>query len=596
MYITPLSQPDTLTVQAAIQIVATWTDLDAAKRRDLASALSTAARMAGLPAGTMPLTPASLRQHVLTRYAATFGITQGSMRNIRSRLNFVLRRLGLIAPKNIPLTAAWQALFSPLTVRERGGMSAFAAYCSHRDISPEAVTAATFADFAAHLETQTLNRAPRKRIGDLRSDWNRFSRTVPGWPANQIPKPPRKGDYVLPEDAFLESFRVDLHAFGAQLGGNILYDDFLDDDAAESDDPAPLRNLKPSRAISVALRLSHGRWAASALVATGVPVTEVPHLASLITPLTRARDILRFQFERAGRKPSAAGMHVAEVLHIIAKYHVRVSEKALAQIKAWSKPVKLSYLGMTEKNEWTILQVLTPAREQKLLELPDALMSIARSLLAESPAQAASLALRAVTIEILLSCPLRLGNLRGLRFDWHLHRDDCRGSLISAILLQPNEVKNEKPIIVRVSTRIGRLIEEWITKFRGVIASPDCLYLFPGHGTGNQPIGAQGLRDAIKRATAEYVGVAITPHQFRHLAARRFLAVHQGHHEEVRQFLCHKSIETTTKTYCGSDTTSALGRLDEVIADRRKTLRKRPAGQRSLKTGMTRAQKPPGGR
>jgi integrase len=269
-------------------------------------------------------------------------------------------------------------------------------------------------------------------------------------------------------------------------------------------------------------------------------------------------------------------MHVAEVLHIIAKYHVRVSEKALAQIKAWSKPVKLSYLGMTEKNEWTILQVLTPAREQKLLELPDALMSIARSLLAESPAQAASLALRAVTIEILLSCPLRLGNLRGLRFDWHLHRDDCRGSLISAILLQPNEVKNEKPIIVRVS--------------------PDCLYLFPGHGTGNQPIGAQGLRDAIKRATAEYVGVAITPHQFRHLAARRFLAVHQGHHEEVRQFLCHKSIETTTKTYCGSDTTSALGRLDEVIADRRKTLRKRPAGQRSLKTGMTRAQKPPGGR
>jgi integrase len=245
-------------------------------------------------------------------------------------------------------------------------------------------------------------------------------------------------------------------------------------------------------------------------------------------------------------------------------------------IREWGQGVALAYHGITDKNEKSVQAVMTPACERRLIELPEAFMAAARQRLEAHPAQAAGLALRALAIEILTTYPFRLANLLGLRFDRHLHRADPRGP-VTGILITPDETKNDNQITLPISARLGWFIEEWATRFRGVIASPGCLYLFPGHQTGNRAMTPQGMRDAIKSAMGEYVGVVLTPHQFRHLAAERFLTAYPGQYEALSQLLGHKDPATTRKSYCPRDKKEAARRFDALNASRRTTLRRKAA-------------------
>jgi integrase len=49
----------------------------------------------------------------------------------------------------------------------------------------------------------------------------------------------------------------------------------------------------------------------------------------------------------------------------------------------------------------------------------------------------------------------------------------------------------------------------------------------------------------------------LTPHQFRHLAAKIVLDANAGAYELVRQLLGHKNLKTTTNFYAGIDTRPA---------------------------------------
>ena len=49
----------------------------------------------------------------------------------------------------------------------------------------------------------------------------------------------------------------------------------------------------------------------------------------------------------------------------------------------------------------------------------------------------------------------------------------------------------------------------------------------------------------------------MTPHQFRHLAAKIHLDSHPSSYEVVRQLLGHRSLRTTTNAYAGPDTRRA---------------------------------------
>jgi integrase len=74
--------------------------------------------------------------------------------------------------------------------------------------------------------------------------------------------------------------------------------------------------------------------------------------------------------------------------------------------------------------------------------------------------------------------------------------------------------------------------------------------------------------------------VVLSPHQFRHLAAERFLRDNPGHYEEVRRLLGHATIATTIRSYARSENRAAHERFDALVAQTRSSLRRRPKSRR----------------
>lgn len=270
-----------LTMERVLKLVAGWSDLPPQRRRDLASALSSVARVLGLPVGSVLLTPASLRETLLSRSAAAYGFSEARMRNILSALRFVLRRLDVIDDAYGPISECWEALLRHFHSRERITLIGLARFCSLRQIAPESVDDGTLEAFLAQLTERTLTTNPRKVVAHARGRWNQGCATVKEWPGCPLAKLRWRGHYVLPLAAFPETFRQDLDAFGRRAAGPALHD-LYDECEIDGNDTAPLGPSKSLRAITVELRQSHCRWAASALVATGVPIAEITSLASLV--------------------------------------------------------------------------------------------------------------------------------------------------------------------------------------------------------------------------------------------------------------------------------------------------------------------------
>ena len=588
---TALTTPDTATLHTAataIRLIPDWADLTPTRRRDLISALLTTARWAGLPPENLGLDPQDLRVHIEDFAGAPLDTTESRKRNILASLRYVLRRLGLIDPDDAPVSEAWLACLERLRSRDRDGMVVFARYCSARQITPPAVSVATLTAFLGHLTMRSLARKPRKRVGAMRTSWNRACRLA-DWPGTPLAELTDPDDYILPLAAFPLEFQEQLAAFGARMSQVSLDDPFDDDRFADPDDGQALlaRPARPVRASTAALRMAHLRWAASALVKTGVPIGTLTDPLLLVTPLERVRLILRFLYRLKGNKPSAAGMHVAEVLMILVRHHVRrrgkpeVVQAALAadvaRIKRWNQTVRLTYEGMTQKNEDCVRAVLHPAREIRLRELPPSLMQAARSLRATSPAEAASLAFRGTVIQFHRLNPLRVSNVCGLRLDQHLQRADPGRGLITHLVIDAAETKNKRKIIMQVSRETGRVLEEWIRDFRPLIAAPGCPFLFPGHGTGNRPITRQSMGEAIRTTTKAHLGVAVSPHQFRHLAACAYLEEFPGAYEMVKLLLGHATVQTVIRSYASQESKSSQELFDDLMLRRGKRLgRKKP--------------------
>jgi integrase len=72
-----------------------------------------------------------------------------------------------------------------------------------------------------------------------------------------------------------------------------------------------------------------------------------------------------------------------------------------------------------------------------------------------------------------------------------------------------------------------------------------------------KPKTQSALTTAIEKTVLRHLGVKLTPHQFRHLAAKVILDANPGAYELVRQMLGHKNMKTTTNFYAGIDTLRA---------------------------------------
>ena len=73
------------------------------------------------------------------------------------------------------------------------------------------------------------------------------------------------------------------------------------------------------------------------------------------------------------------------------------------------------------------------------------------------------------------------------------------------------------------------------------------------------------LRAQIIDCVKQRCGLLVNPHLFRHIAAKLYLEAHPGAYGVVRLLHGHKSVDTTTRFYCGTETAAALQHYDDHI-------------------------------
>jgi len=260
------------------------------------------------------------------------------------------------------------------------------------------------------------------------------------------------------------------------------------------------------------------------------------------------------------------------LLRQIAKFHCGLDQKHVRWLADRTRRVTPDRgKGMTPKNRERLRALIDLRRRGMLLNLPAELM---RQAAAESrPLRAARLALRAVLVEILLICPLRVDNLRTLRIDRNLRRMDPSARRISHIFIPGEDVKNGEAIEWPVTPETAKLIQIYLDRYRPALADPSNLYLFPGE-EGDLPLSASATGPAITVTICDNVGVHVNPHLLRHFAAWLYLTNHPGEYEIVRRILGHRSVQTTIDAYCGLESDAAARHYDSLILRERNATRK----------------------
>ncbi|KDM66816.1 tyrosine-type recombinase/integrase [Acidiphilium sp. JA12-A1] len=585
--------PPAPTVAEAIAIVASWDTLSIERRRGLTSSLRAIARIAESDPATLRLCPAELNAKVLGRAPQLYGLSATSMATVRSHVRYAMRRLGLLDTRPT-LTPAWAELRRHLAPRVLMTLTRFLAYHSVAGVLPAEVSDETFERCQKWILTETLCRNPRRLFGQIRYVWNKVAREMPelGLPILGAARCQVRKTVALAD--LHPDMQADLALMAARLGSSDLDEDFDDADIGDvlgsgpvidqAGHPAPRRALRP---ITIDERLRHARQAVWVAVQIGVPRNEIRGLRDLVVPLTRAKQIIRYLWDRAGKAPSASAGHVAEVLRQIAKFHVGLPKADVDQIAVWHRKVAPKYAEMTEKNRRRLEVLLTPAAEAKLLALPKVLMEEARELLPVSPVLAVSAAKRALLVHLELFYAFRVKNVCLLRRDRHLVLAAPGTPDAARFLIPEEELKNSKTFDRPVLSLTNAYIQEWERTFRPLIAAPGNPYLFPGED--NKPMCRQAIAASLKKIIVERVGCEVNIHLMRHRAAVAYLKIYPGEFGIVAELLGHKTEKTARKSYTGPERDAAFERFDHTVLDAMKSLKRasapkhrRPRAGRSL--------------
>lgn len=567
--------PPAPTVAEAIAIVASWDTLPIERRRSLTSSLRTIARIAETDQATLRLCPAELNAKVLGKPPQLFGLSADSMATVRSHVRYIMRRLGLLDPRPT-LTPAWSELRARLSPRVLMTLTRFIEFHSVAGLLPSEVSDETFERCRTWVLGETLCRNPARLFSQMRYVWNKASRELPafGLPILGAARCQVRKTVALAD--LHPDMQADLARMAARLGSSDLDDDFEDGDVGDdlADGPmidqtghsAPRRALQP---ITIEERLRHARQAVWVAVQIGVPLDEIRGLRDLVVPLARAKQIVKYMWDRAGKVRSAPAGHVAEVLRQIAKFHVGMPKADVDQIAGWQRKVSLKYSDMTEKNRRRLEALLTPEAEMKLLALPNVLFGEARELLPISPVLAIRAAKRALLIHLELFYPLRVKNVRSLRRDRHFVTATPGRQDIARLFIPANEVKNRKAIDRPVISLTNAYIQEWEKTFRPLIAAPGNPFLFPGQE--DRPMCRQALAASLKTIIIERVGCDVNIHLMRHRAAVAYLKTHPGEFGIVSELLGHKTDKTARKSYTGPERDAAFDRFDESVLEAMKS-------------------------
>lgn len=548
----PFVGPETPTFADLIALIEKDEELIAQKRRDVLSALRTLARLIEKEPSEIPANARWLRRRLERLHPKQADISKKRFSNIKSDLAFAMRHAGLIdmnASHLAPFMPEWKALWGRITMdRMRWNLSRFFHYCSAMQISPTAVNDRIVSDFHKALIEESLVKNPDQIHCSTVKLWNEAADTVPGWPETRLTIPAsRRQPWTLPLETFPHSFQRDVEAWLSHLRG--------DDPFAEGAVPRPLRPA------TLKHRRFQIRMFASALVRRGHRIEEITSLAYIVD-LERFKDGLRYKLERSDGRSTEAIYGLAMAIKAIAQHHVRVEEDHLEKLKRICQRIKVPKHGLTEKNRSRLRQFDDPRNVGELYNLPNKLVALAKDRRGRDR-PAAVLVQQAVALELLIMCPIRIGNLAPLSLEKHLawSRLGRQGKL--QLSIPPEEVKNSEPLEFELPEESALLIKLYLEEYRPLLCENPGEWLFPGRAGG--PKHAGGFGQQIKCTIRRHTGLEVNAHLLRHIGAKVYLDHNPGAYEVVRRVLGHRSMDTTTAFYTGFESKAAARHFDEVI-------------------------------
>jgi hypothetical protein len=302
--------------------------------------------------------------------------------------------------------------------------------------------------------------------------------------------------------------------------------------------------------------------AARLAVRTGVAIGDLNSLSALLAPDV-AEKVLDAYWAKNGETPKAFTIDLACRFVAIARETKCIDEAACERLDQMRRHLEDQRRGgLTDKNTALIRQVLTPGVWSRVVNLPQHLMSTARSQLS-APLKAAVTAQLAVAIAILTVAPVRLANLTAIKLGLNLIKPG--GPASNYWLVFPDyDVKNRVRLEYSLEPYLTRMIDQYVHDFRPVLLkgrSED--WLFPGqYGGAKSSILLSGQ---VTRRIYQRTGLRMTVHQFRHAAGAIILKHRPGEYELVRRLLGHRNVQTTINAYIGLENIHASEIFSKIV-------------------------------
>jgi integrase len=476
------------------------------QRRDLISALRTMARFINRDPDQVPANTEWLRQRLRQLHHRQLRVSDKRFQNVKSA---VLSALQMTVSNNkrhaaFPeISDEFKALYEAIPDRMMSyKLSRFFRYCSSQGLTPSDVNDGVVAAFEAKLVAETLHKDPSAVSKGVVLTWNKMIDQVPGWPNRSLTRAPKRVPWTIPLENFPTSFFEDVDRWCARLS----HEDLFDDDAP----------VRPCRPVTVKHRRFQIRMMASGLVRSGMGISEITSLAVLVDIDNFKRGI-NFMLERQEGKVTEAIFTLASGIKAIARYHVKVDEAHLNDLRRLCSKLDRSADRYRKKNKDRLDQFDDLKNLAMLMALPEHLVSLAQKPTLK-PRTPLLYLQSAVAIEILLFCPMRIGNLANLDLERHLRWIDDKVGLRVIIDIPGEQVKNGKPLRYELKGRPALLIRDYINGARKALTDVPTTALFPKlDGKSRNP---GDLSQQIKRHCFQETGLIVNAHLFRSLATK----------------------------------------------------------------------------
>jgi integrase len=529
---------------------------DVRRRKEYSGAIRTVCDVLGRPAEAVPSSMPEIHRLLQAVPPAVHGRSRKTIDNARSRIKAALGHYlggGNVPPRGYALDPAWAVLHAALSdARLRNGLSRLIRFASYWGVAPENMNDEVLERIITAVGQVNWGRDARPFHRKAATLWKEAAQTIPGWPQARLtsPSPPARPSH-LPLAAFPVSFQRDVAAYLKWAAGA---DPFASD--------APPLPLKPS---TLRLRGNQLRIAASMLAQQRGGPDAVRDLATLVEP-AHVKVILTALLETTSdRRPTSFIRGLGMVLRAVAQHWVKSTSADLDELTRIQRKLGSDRTGLTDKNRALVRQFEDQRLLAQLLALPDALRKRV-STRRLSPSRRLQQVRIALAIDLLLVAPIRLHNLANLRIDRNLQWPSGRDGTVY-LVLDESETKNAQPLEYPLPERTRDILRDYLDRYVPLVDARAKPWLFVQ--LDGSPVTSQTLRDGITKSIKRELGVAMTPHQFRHLAASIALDHQPGALGLVKDLLGHKSLKTTANFYAGMRTRQAGRAYDRILATRR---------------------------